>query len=94
MNIKWISIQDQLPTDKETVEICGHHFWGIAIFSVSFGFHSSYITFGRWENEIECTCNYEFPNMDIQHWRPIPDHPRYGTRGCDSKLMKQFFRGK
>ena len=85
----WISIADKLPDHNGCFEVACHNEYGLANWSNNKGFHDMFITSGPGEHadvyENHCCLNYE-----AMWWREICNWPYYGTRGCDSELMKPF----
>lgn len=88
----WISIEDKLPPDKTCVEYASHQTIGLANWSKEKGFHEIFETFGPHE-EAQYYNNITTTNHDVMWWRKICDWPSYGTRGCDSQIMKDYELG-
>lgn len=88
-NRPWVSINDELPKDKQCVEFASHQCYGLANWSDEKGFHEAFTTYGPWE-EAEYFKNCSFLNGEIMWWRPICSWPYYGQQGCDAETMKDY----
>lgn len=88
----WISIDDELPKDRQCVEFSCHQYYGLANWSKEKGFHEVFLTMGPWE-EAEYFKDCDAWNGEVMWWRPICNWPYYGIQGYDSENMKEYKQG-
>lgn len=93
--MKWISIADQIPPDRECAYlVCGHEWIGIANWIPRKGFSDGFIIdspmgpYSFHDNESKLD---DYLNENVMFWGELPEYNDDGVRGYQSLAMKCYF---